>query len=53
MAADDKLLHQAWTGYDWYPGSEEWETLSEPQNAEARSKSLSDGHESIEIELRV
>lgn len=53
VTADDKLLHQAWTGYDWYPGDEKWETLSEPHKAEAKSKSSSYGQESIEIELRV
>ncbi|KAL8972084.1 MAG: hypothetical protein Q9197_002944 [Variospora fuerteventurae] len=48
MTADDELLHQAWTGYDWYPGAENWETLSGGDEAE----SSSDGRQSIEVELR-
>lgn len=50
VTADDKLLHQAWTGYDWYPGAEQWETLSEEDTAEAESPFH--GQQSIEIELR-
>ncbi|KAL8749433.1 MAG: hypothetical protein Q9184_006811 [Pyrenodesmia sp. 2 TL-2023] len=50
VSADDKLLHQAWTGYDWYPGVEQWETLSGGHQTMAQSSSH--GRDSIEVELR-
>ena len=28
-----KWLHQAWTGYDWYPSSTDWETLAYQERA--------------------
>ncbi|KAL8852604.1 MAG: hypothetical protein Q9221_002484 [Calogaya cf. arnoldii] len=51
VTADDKLLHQAWTGHDWYPGAEKWETLAGGDEAEAES--FSSGQQDIEIELRL
>ncbi len=50
LSVDGKLLHQAWTGYDWYPGVESWETLAGGDVAEAGRSS--DGRASIEVELR-
>ena len=49
VTADDRLLHQAWTGYDWYPGAEKWETLCKVEVAEAES-SFKD-RQTIEVEL--
>lgn len=32
-SADGDLLHQTWTGYGWYPGPAEWETLAKAESA--------------------
>ncbi|KAL8925058.1 MAG: hypothetical protein Q9208_003742 [Pyrenodesmia sp. 3 TL-2023] len=50
LSVENKLLHQAWTGYDWYPGTEEWETLSGGDQTVAESPP--NGQQSIEVELR-
>ena len=34
---DGEWLHQAWTGYDWYPGSTEWEMLAGDKEVEGFS----------------
>lgn len=62
VSLDDKLLHQAWTGYDWYPGVEIWETLSGGDDDDDdgdgddgnddEAEGSYDGRPSIEVELR-
>ncbi|KAL8993688.1 MAG: hypothetical protein Q9188_007264 [Gyalolechia gomerana] len=34
-SADGELLHQAWTGYDWYPSATDWEYLGIDEAAAA------------------
>ncbi|KAI4122533.1 MAG: hypothetical protein LQ338_005764 [Usnochroma carphineum] len=43
ISIDDELLHQAWTGYDWYPTSTDFEKLAGPEDSagNVRSKSKS------------
>ncbi|KAL8938926.1 MAG: hypothetical protein Q9211_002977 [Gyalolechia sp. 1 TL-2023] len=34
-SVDGQLLHQAWTGYDWYPSASDWESLAGEKAAAA------------------